>query len=170
METKAQKKFYVTVNGQKVEVSEEVYRAYVRPVRAQQRAERRNWRCKVKGQRLSLVRCKKDCSSCPYALQGNNATGNLLSWEALVESGYDAPAEDNMEESIALEEEYSEKITALRTAIGQLNERQRLIVKAVYFDGRSQASIAEELGITQATVSVDLRRALARLKKILKNF
>ena len=170
METKEQKKFYVTVNGQKVEVSEEVYRAYVRPVRAQQRAERRNWRCKVKGQRLSLVRCKKDCSSCPYALQGNNATGNLLSWEALVESGYDAPAEDNMEESIALEEEYSEKITALRTAIGQLNERQRLIVKAVYFDGRSQASIAEELGITQATVSVDLRRALTRLKKILKNF
>ena len=170
METREQKKFYVTVNGQKVEVSEEVYRAYVRPVRAQQRAERRNWRCKVKGQRLNLVRCKKDCSSCPYAIQGNNATGNLLSWEALVESGYDAPAEDNIEEAFALEEEYSEKITALRTAVKQLNERQQLIVKAIYFDGRSQASIAEELGITQATVSVNLKRALTRLKKFLKNF
>ena len=45
METKEQKQFYVIVNGQRVEVTEEVYRAYVRPVRTQQRAERRNWRC-----------------------------------------------------------------------------------------------------------------------------
>lgn len=67
METKEQKEFYVTVNGQKVEVSEEVYRAYVRPVRAQQRTEKRNRRCKVKGARLGLVRCKGNCSECEYA-------------------------------------------------------------------------------------------------------
>ena len=48
METKEQKQYYVTVGGQKVPVSEEVYRAYVRPVRAQQRTEKRNKRCKVK--------------------------------------------------------------------------------------------------------------------------
>lgn len=39
METKEQKQFYIIVNGQRVEVTEEVYRAYVRPVRAQQRTE-----------------------------------------------------------------------------------------------------------------------------------
>ena len=48
METKEQKQYYITVKGQKVPVSEEVYRAYVRPVRAQQRAMRRNWRCVLK--------------------------------------------------------------------------------------------------------------------------
>ena len=41
METKEQKQYYITVKGQKVPVSEEVYRAYVRPVRAQQRMEKR---------------------------------------------------------------------------------------------------------------------------------
>ena len=55
METKEQKKFYVTVNGQKVEVSEEVYRAYVRPMNASERKERREARCMVKGKRKGLV-------------------------------------------------------------------------------------------------------------------
>lgn len=59
METKEQKQFYVVVNGQRVEVTEEVYRAYVRPVRAQQRAARRNWRCVLKAKKYGLVRCKK---------------------------------------------------------------------------------------------------------------
>ena len=54
MGTKEQKQYYVIVNGQKVEVTEEVYRAYVRPVRAQQRTEKRNKRCKVKGERFGL--------------------------------------------------------------------------------------------------------------------
>lgn len=70
METKEQKQYYVIVNGQKVEVTEEVYRAYVRPVRAQQRTEKRNKRCKVKGERFGLVRCNGDCSKCEYAKSG----------------------------------------------------------------------------------------------------
>ena len=79
METKEQKQFYVIVNGQRVEVPEEVYRAYVRPVRTQQRAERRNWRCVLKAEKYGLVRCKKDCNKCPYAMQGNAPTGNETS-------------------------------------------------------------------------------------------
>ena len=95
METKEQKQFYVTVNGQKVEVSEEVYRAYVRPIRAQQRAERRNWKCKVKGQRLKSVRCKQDPYSCSFAIHGNQATGNIPSLAALSESGYHCASHEN---------------------------------------------------------------------------
>lgn len=170
METKEQKQFYIIVDGQKVEVSEEVYRAYVRPIRAQQRAERRNWKCKVKGQRLNLVRCKQDCSSCPYAIHGNKATGNTLSLDALAESGYDFASEANMEDSVIAVEEQEEKMAALYAAIENLDERQQHIVKEIYFAGKSQAQVAEELGITQATVSVNLRRILEKLKKFLKNF
>ena len=45
------KEFYITIKGKKVEVSEEVYRAYVRPIRAEQRQKRRNWKCQVKGKK-----------------------------------------------------------------------------------------------------------------------
>ena len=62
MENKEQKQYYVTVNGQKVPVTEEVYREYVRPVRARQRAEKRNEKCYVRGKRWERVRCTKDCS------------------------------------------------------------------------------------------------------------
>lgn len=36
-----EKAFYLTVRGQRVEVTEEVYRAYIRPVRAEQKRQYR---------------------------------------------------------------------------------------------------------------------------------
>lgn len=41
------KRYYVTVKGERIPVTEEVYRAFVRPLRAEQRARRRNFRCVV---------------------------------------------------------------------------------------------------------------------------
>lgn len=45
----AKKEFYVVINGEKIFVTEEVYRAYVRPVRNEQRNENRRSRCMVGG-------------------------------------------------------------------------------------------------------------------------
>ena len=36
------KKFYVTIKGKQIEVTEEVYREYVRPIRNEQRQKRRD--------------------------------------------------------------------------------------------------------------------------------
>ena len=85
------KQFYIRVNGQEVEVTEEVYRAYVRPVSALRRRERRESRCLVKGRRYGLVRCKADCGKCPYYSAGNKLRGGVLSLDALREAGYDFP-------------------------------------------------------------------------------
>ena len=41
------KKYTLKVNGKEVEVSEEIYRAYIRPVQAEQRQKRRDWKCKL---------------------------------------------------------------------------------------------------------------------------
>jgi RNA polymerase sigma factor (sigma-70 family) len=49
-----------------------------------------------------------------------------------------------------------------------LPERQRVVVQAIYFHGRSQAEIARELNVSQMYVSRAQRRALARLKEILR--
>lgn len=40
-----EKKYIIKVRGEEVEVSEEVYRAYIRPIRAEQRRKRREWKC-----------------------------------------------------------------------------------------------------------------------------
>ena len=138
METKEQKQFYVTVNGQKVEVSEEVYRAYVRPIRAQQRAKRRNWRCIVLAEKYGLVRCKEDCNQCPYALQGNVPTGNETSLDTLCEAGFDAPSSGDIEADLIECEERVETAARVQEAIGLLNARQRYIVQAIYYDGKSK--------------------------------
>ena len=168
METKEQKKFYVIVNGQKVEVSEEVYRAYVRPVRAQQRTEKRNRRCKVKGVRLGLVRCKGNCSECEYAKSGKTFGGVEQSLEALIESGFELPSESDIEVDLLAEEERNEQMEKLHSAIACLTERQQYLIREIYFNGRTQSEIAAAMGATKQAVSNAVRRALASLKKILK--
>ena len=40
-------KYIIKIKGKEVEVNEEVYRAYVRPIRAEQRRKRREWKCNV---------------------------------------------------------------------------------------------------------------------------
>lgn len=168
MEGKEQKQFYLMVNGQKVEVSEEVYRAYVRPVRAQQRADRRNWRCIVTGEKYGLVRCKADCNECPYAQQGNAPTGNETSLDVLYESGFDASAAFDMEADLIDCEERVEQAARVQKAIGQLNERQQYIVQAIYFDGKSKTEVAQELGLKKSALSQALFRIMQFLKKFLQ--
>ena len=168
METKELKKFYVTVNGQKVEVSEEVYRAYVRPVRAQQRTEKRNRRCKVKGARLGLVRCKGNCSECEYAKSGKTFGGVEQSLESLFEAGFEVASELDLEADLLAAEERNEQMEKLHSAIAFLTERQQYLIREIYFNGRTQGEIAAAMGATKQAVSNAVRRALASLKKILK--
>ena len=168
VETKEHKKFYVTVNGQKVEVSEEVYRAYVRPVRAQQRTEKRNRRCKVKGARLGLVRCKGNCSECEYAKSGKAFGGVEQSLESLFEAGFEVASELDLEADLLAAEERKEQVKKLHSAIACLTERQQYLIREIYFNGRTQGEIVAETGATKQAVSNAVRRALASLKKILK--
>ena len=56
----------------------------------------------------------------------------------------------------------------LQAALESLPERQRIVVKAIYFQGRSQTEIALELNVSQMYVSRAQRRALAKLKEILR--
>lgn len=41
------KKYTLKIKGKEVEVNEEIYRAYIRPVQAEQRQKRRDWKCKL---------------------------------------------------------------------------------------------------------------------------
>ena len=166
METKEQQRYYLIVKGQKVEVSEEVYRAYVRPIRAEQRAARRKWRCIKRSKKYGWVRCQKDCNECPYARSGHPALGNDASLEALLISGCDFPSTVDIEGELIEREEQEERVEMIQDAMKQLNERQQYIIQAIYFEGKSKSAGAEELGMTKSALS----QALSRIMQQLKNF
>lgn len=56
----------------------------------------------------------------------------------------------------------------VHSAIAVLTPRQKEIVIKVFFEEKSQAEVAKELGVTEGTVSVTLERALTNLKKFLE--
>lgn len=168
MESK-NKRFYIKINEQGVEVSEEVYRAYIRPIRLEQQRKKRAWRCKVKGAKGNLVRCKQDCNKCPYAMAGNNARGNVLSLDLFEEEGAELEIE-NIKADILQNYIAEEEIKDLYIAIAQLTPRQQQLVKMIYFDEKSQEEVANLLGISQCTISLTLKKAIVRRAMLTGNF
>ncbi|MGN1409937.1 MAG: RNA polymerase sporulation sigma factor SigG [Eubacteriales bacterium] len=54
---------------------------------------------------------------------------------------------------------------ALREAISKLSDKEKSIISARYYDGKTQMEIAEEIGISQAQVSRLEKGALMRISK-----
>lgn len=159
------KEFYLIVKGEKVVVSEEVYREYVRPVRNEQRKKRRDMRCKVIGKKGNLVRCQNDCTQCSYANNGKPC-GSTLSLDEFKEKGYEIENKElDLEANVIEEETARERTEKLHNAIGKLNPRQQEIVRLIYFEGKTQKEVADYLGIKQPTVQEAIKRIIASLKK-----
>ena len=158
--------YYLFINGEKVIVTEEVYRAYIRPVRAEQRARRREKKCCVLGEKGNLVRCTRDCETCEYAAAGKKPSGSFLSLDGLMDAGFDAadPNTDIERELVEREEKQEIKVK-VQAAIAQLTPRQQEMVRLYYYEEKTEKEIADILGIKQPTVSEAIKGALERMKK-----
>ena len=133
------KTYYLYVKGQRVEVSEQIYRAYVQPERKQ---------------RMREYRAKEKIS--------------VTSIEALSEKGFEPEDGTQDFESALIEvEEQAEELAKLNAAIEQLSERDRRVVQLYYFESKTQQEIANILGIAKSTMSELLPRILFRLKNFL---
>lgn len=163
-----EKEYYLNIKGEKVVVSEEVYRAYVRPIRAEQRQKRREWRCRVQGEKGNLIRCQKDCSQCEYAKAGKNAMGNTLSLDAFKADGVEIVDQDfNLEETFIENEDRTSLQERLHKAIEKLTPRQQEIIRWIYFEGKTEREVAAFYGITQQAVHNALVKIIRRLKNLL---
>lgn len=132
-------KHYLFVKGQKVYVSDEIYRAYVRPERKERMRRYRIWRAK-----------------------------RITSVELLAENGYELEDKSpTVETSLIEEEECSNELANLHAAIAKLSKRHRLVIQLYYYEGKTQQEIADILGITQQSVCELIGRILLRLKKFL---
>lgn len=85
------------------------------------------------------------------------------SLEKSLENGFDVVAENQDVEENAIKNADKEKV---RQAISKLEPQQQWLVEQVYYYGRKQVEIADELGIDFTSVS----KRLARIEKKLKKF
>ena len=163
------KEYYLFINGEKVIVTEEVYRAYIRPVRAEQRARRREKKCCVLGEKGNLVRCTRDCETCEYAEAGEKTSGSFLSLDGLMDAGFDvADPNTDIERELAEREEKQEIKVKVQAAIAQLTPRQQEMVRLRFYEGKSQEEIAKIFNIDGSSARHAMKRILATMKKFLE--
>lgn len=138
------KTYYLYVKDQKVNVSEEIYRAYVRPMRKQKMREYR---------------------------RKNELGISIVSFDELSEQGVETEelSQDFLEEIIDKEED-TELNKQLKYGLSQLKGSKRIVVEMVCFGNKSQVEVAEELGISPQMVNYFFKRAIEQLKIFLKKF
>lgn len=156
----------IEIDGQKIPVSEEIYRAYKRPLWAEhKRKERAKRCCNENGNR-----CTKSCRKCDSERADNELppierTFDVLSLDRFSEDGFEAPDTYDLAELVAdqllLEELY--------TALDELDPENRRIMKLFSF-GKSEREIAADIGLSQKGVNKRKARLLALLRERLKNF
>ena len=123
---KENKEFYVTIQGKKVFVSEEVYREYVRPIRAIQRQQRRAWKCRIFGRKGNLIRSPNKCEECPYAIAGKLPTGNVLLLDKFKEMGVEIlDKEFDLERMYIEKEDVTSYQAQVHKSISQLSYNKR---------------------------------------------
>lgn len=131
------KTYYLYVKGQKVEVSEEIYRAYVQPERKQ---------------RMREYRAKDNVS--------------VTSVEVMSEKGFEIEdTSQNFEADLIDDEEHAEELSKLHTAIARLSERDKRVIQLYFFEGKTQQEIADIFGVSQQALQQLLERIFMRLKK-----
>lgn len=159
-----EKKYTIKVRGKNVEVSEEVYRAYIQPIRTEQRRKRREWKCNLI-HKHHYYRCDKKCEECPYFLAGQNAVGNKLSLDLMADNGIDiVDTEMDVEEKHIEEETKNEELKKLYIAISQLTDKEQEFIKMVYFEEKTTIEIGKMFGISHQAVSKIKKKILKKLK------
>ena len=160
------KEFYVKINGEIIPVTEEVYRAYVRPLRSEKKRIAREKRCIIEKRadgKRKYVRCEEKCSICPYAYEGKNLTDHLPMVVSLENLGFEINDET---QDVETQFDISEENKKLYEAIAKLTPRQQEMVKMIYFEGMAEQEVANHYGITQQAVNNAVKKILKHLKKI----
>lgn len=155
------KQYYLTIDGQEVTVSEEVYRAYKRPIWAEHKRNDRQKLCQVSDGKGGLKRCTENCSKCSRTKEGN-----VLSLDGLEEAGYSVEdrAQDVAEivaEKVLLEE--------LFKALEELDPNSHRICKLL-MEGCSKREIARIMSIPQSSFEYQFKKLMASLRERLENY
>ena len=166
------KKYYLTIGNEIIEVTEDVYRAYMRPIKAERQRKRREWKCKLLSKNGGhFLRCTQRCESCAYYMAGNNAHGNNLSLDKMAEDGVfiedkSLELENNFIEKETNKEEYQK----LYEAIKKLTEKEKSLLKLLFYKHKSTVEVSVILGVSQQAISKAKMKIMKKLKLFLKKW
>ena len=95
---------------------------------------------------------------------------SIYSLEAIAEGEGNELADEttNAEEEIIERETIAKRNERLYAAIRTLSPRQQEVIHKVYFEEKSQRAVSKELGVSAAAISIQLARAMSKLKKLLE--
>ena len=132
------KEYYLYVNGQKVKVSEEIYKVY--------------WREREHEKYLEQVDRKN----------------HLLFFSSLDQDGHFAETLVDESVDVEKIVETQMMIEAVRNAISKLNAEERDVIERLYFNDETLSSVARDKGVTYQTIQWRKDRILRKLKEILE--
>jgi DNA-directed RNA polymerase specialized sigma subunit len=153
------KQYYLTIDGQEVKVSEEVYRAYKRPAWAEHKRKEREKRCIISDGKGRTKRCTEDCSKCD-----KQRTGSALSLERFKEEGFEITDPVDIAEFVAdkllLEELYA--------ALKELDSEERSLIDALFFKSRTERDYATDIGLKHQSVNKSKKKILEKLRVLME--
>lgn len=155
----------LVIDGAAVDVSEEVYKAYMREEWREDQRRYRAWRCRDgKG-----VRCKKKCSECAYYRMGNDPTGSVLSIDQMMSD--DEKPVDIADRNTDLELEVARNLLreAVHKAKEHLTDRERQILDML-LDERSEREMAAQLGVSNSRAHALKTSLFKKLRIILAKY
>lgn len=101
--------------------------------------------------------------------RGEKRKRRLLSLESMLE---DCTEFDDglIDDSLSPEEQCfrNERDAMLYDAISKLNERQRKVIVELFYNGKTQRQLAEEMGMTEQAMSMYVAYVLAKLRNFLE--
>ncbi len=152
--------WHLTIEGQQIPVTEEVYRAYKQPLWAEHKRQEREKRCVISDGKGRTKRCMEDCSKCNL-----QRTGSVLSLDKLTMDGFDASDSldiaDLVTDKLLLEE--------LFAALDELDPENRRIIE-LFSLGKSERDIAADIGLSQKAINKRKKKLFTELHERLKDF
>ena len=114
-------------------------------------------RCMVPGTRKEYIRCQdiNKCSACPYGRTPETKQAAVVSWDGLIESGYEPTADVSLEQQAMAKMEYSE----IRARMDAEDLRIATAFEARELMGDPVTKIAAELGVSEPRVYQLIKRA-----------
>ncbi len=160
------KHYCIPVNGNPIEVTEEVYRDFYRPIWRTQYHARKNGECRCP--KNQLWKCDGICPGCRYSAAGRKVSINTpicdddpdLTLEDVLESDDPSP------ESILMDREL---LDALYDELDRLDPDGRRICELI-MAGKTEREMAATLGRSQSTLNYQKRKILSLLREALKDF
>jgi RNA polymerase sigma factor (sigma-70 family) len=133
------KKYTIVIKSNRVEVSEDVYRAYHK-----EREAERYQKKLIHQFELSLERFQDD---------GVNVEFSITCFQPSIED-------------ILIEQEQLRK---LHIALDALTVEERLLIHELFFNGKSERILAGELGVPRMTLSDRKHRILRKMRKVIED-